>query len=100
MKRTFVHKPITITAYEFTGNVNEITDVLESINSDVGYDKYGWEVITEHEPPFIEIYTEHPFDFILKKGDFLHVDEDGELSIFSCEEMFGEWEPVEANENS
>lgn len=35
MKRTLIHKPIAITAYEFTGDVKEITDVLESINSDV-----------------------------------------------------------------
>ena len=100
MKRTFVHRPTIITVYEFTGDHKEITDVLETINDYCEYDKYGWEFISNHESPFIEIYTEKPFDLILKKGDFLNVDEDGELSIFSREEMFEEWEPVEADENS
>lgn len=93
MERTFVHRPTVITVYEFTGDPKEITDVLENINDYCEHDRYRWEFISNHEPPFIEIYTEHPFDFILKIGDFLHIDEDGELNIFSREEMFGEWEP-------
>lgn len=100
MKRTFVHKPIKITAYEFTGDAKEITDILESINDAVGYDKYGWEVITEHEPPFIQIYDDEFDARDLLKGGYMYADEDGNISLFSCDEMHKEWDLVEANENS
>lgn len=100
MKRTFVHKPTEITVYEFTGDVKEITDVLESINDYCEYDRYGWEIITEHEPPFIQIYDDEFDARDLLKGCFLYVNEDGNISIFSHEEMQREWELVEANENS
>lgn len=95
MKRTLIHKPIKITAYEFTGDVKEITDVLESINDAVGYAKYGWEVITEHEPPFIQIYDDEFDARDLLKGCYLYVNEDGNIGIFSHEEMFREWELAE-----
>lgn len=99
MKRTFVHRPTVINVYEFTGDPTEITDILENINDYCEYDKYGWEFMSKREPPFIEIYTERLFELVLKKGDFLHVDEDGELSIFSREEMFNEWEPAEGDKH-
>lgn len=92
MKRTFVHRPTVINVYEFTGDAKEIMDVLETVND-------HWEFISNHEPLFIEIYTKEPFDLILKKGDFLHIDEDGELNIFSREEMFNEWEPAEGDKH-
>lgn len=100
MKRTLIHKPIVIRAYEFTGDVKEITDVLEAINDYVGYDKYGWEVITEHEPPFLEIYDDEFDARDLLKGDFMTVDEYGNISLFSHDTMLEAWELVEANENS
>lgn len=100
MKRTLIHKPIKITAYEFTGDVKEITDVLESINDAVGYAKYGWEVITEHEPPFIQIYDDEFDARDLLIGGYMYADEDGNISLFSRDEMYEEWDLVEANENS
>ena len=95
MKRTFVHKPTIITVYEFTGDAKEITDVLKSINEYCEYDRYGWEIITEHEPPFIQIYDDEFDARDLLKGCFLYVNEDGNIGIFSHEEMYGEWELVE-----
>ena len=100
MKRTLIHKPIKITAYEFTGDVKEITDVLESINDAVGYAKYGWEVITEHEPPFIQIYDDEFDARDLLNGGYMYADEDGNISLFSRDEMHEEWDLVEANKNS
>lgn len=100
MKRTLIHKPIKITAYEFTGDVKEITDVLESINAAVGYDKYGWTLISDHEPPFLEIYDDEIDVRNLLKGDFMTVDEYGNISLFSHDTMLEAWELVEANENS
>lgn len=100
MKRTLIHKPIKITAYEFTGDVKEITDVLESINDTVGYAKYGWEVITEHEPPFLEIYDDEFDARDLLNGGYMYADEDGNINLFSRDEMHEEWDLVEANENS
>lgn len=100
MKRTLIHKPIKITAYEFTGDVKEITDVLESINDAVGYAKYGWEVITEHEPPFIQIYDDEIDVRNLLKGGYMYVDDDGNISLFSHDKMHEEWELVEDHENS
>lgn len=100
MKRTFVHKPTTITVYEFTGDTKEITDVLEAINDYVGYDKYEWEVITKHEPPFIQIYDDEFDARDLLNGGYMYADEDGNISLFSRDEMYEEWDLVEANENS
>lgn len=101
MKRTLIHKPVKITAYEFTGDVKEITDVLESINAAVGYDKYGWTLISDHEPPFLEIYDDEIDVRNLLKGGFMTVDDEyGNISLFSHDTMLEAWELVEANENS
>lgn len=100
MKRTLIHKPIVIRAYEFTGDVKEITDALESINAAVGYAKYGWEVITEHEPPFLKIYDNEIDVRNILKGDFITIDDYGNISIYSRDTMLEAWELVENNENS
>ena len=101
MKRTLIHKPTKITAYEFTGDVKEITDVLESINAAVGYDKYGWGVITEHEPPFLEIYDDEIDVRNLLVGSFMTIDNEyGDISLLSHDKMLETWELVEDHENS
>lgn len=100
MKRTFVHKPTEITVYEFKDDPKEITDVLEALNDYCGYEKYGWEIITEHEPPFIQIYDDEFDARDLLNGGYMYADEDGNISLFSRDEMHEEWDLVEANENS
>ena len=101
MKRKFVHKPTEITAYEFKDDPKEITDVLEAINDYCGYDKYGWYLISEHEPPFLEIHDDEIDVRNILKGCFMTIDDEyGNISIFSHEEMFREWDLVEDNENS
>lgn len=100
MKRKFVHKPTEITVYEFTGDAKEITDVLEAMNDYCGYDKYGWTLISDHEPPFLEIYDDEIDVRNLLKGGYMYVDDDGNISLFSHDKMHEEWELVEDHENS
>ena len=100
MKRKFVHKPTEITVYEFTGDAKEITDVLEAMNDYCGYDKYGWTLISDHEPPFLEIYDDEFDARDLLNGGYMYADEDGNINLFSRDEMLEEWDLVEANENS
>lgn len=98
MKRKFVHKPTEITAYEFKDDPKEITDVLEALNDYCGYEKYGWEIITEHEPPFLQIYDDEFDARDLLKGCFMTIDDEyGNISIYSRYKMFEEWDLVEGD---
>ncbi len=100
MKRTLIHKPIVIRAYEFTGDVKEITGFLESINAAVGYDKYGWTLISDHEPPFLEIYDDEIDVRNILKGDFMTIDDEyGNISIYSRDTMLEAWELVEGDKH-
>lgn len=96
MKRKFVHKPTELTAYEFKDDPKEITDVLEALNDYCGYEKYGWEIITEHEPPFIQIYDDEFDARDLLKGGFMTIDDEyGNISIYSRDTLLKEWELVD-----
>ena len=96
MKRKFVHKPTEITVYEFKDDPKEITDVLEALNDYCGYEKYGWEIITEHEPPFIQIYDDEFDARDLLKGGFMTIDDEyGNISIYSRDTLLKEWELVD-----
>ena len=98
MKRKFGHKPTEITAYEFKDDPKEITDVLEALNDYCGYEKYGWEIITEHEPPFLQIYDDEFDARDLLKGCFMTIDDEyGNISIYSRYKMFEEWDLVEGD---